>query len=151
MASVSPLSLSRLRSPGQEDRQTAGLESGLAGFTAPVLSLLWTSLVAVGEGISTAEWAKVSYNIPSSRSIPLSLGRSSSPSGLGRHFVSPSPLHFQPAQHAYPAVMWPNRRQPLSRTCKQYSLRFWLASSVVPVTSTASCSCRRGLLCTLLR
>lgn len=58
MASVSPLSLSRLRSPGQEDRQTAGLESGLAGFTAHVLCLLWTSLVAdsaVEDGISTAE------------------------------------------------------------------------------------------------
>lgn len=40
-------------------------------------------------------------------------------------------LFHAPARHTLSAFGWPR--------------------SVVPVTSTASCSCRRGLLCTLLR
>jgi hypothetical protein len=32
--------------------------------------------------------------------------------------ISLSPLHFQPAQHACAAVMWPNRRQPLRRAAR---------------------------------
>lgn len=102
---------------------------------------------AVWDGILTAGHAKAIYDISRSRSdtlISWMLSVSIWTGSVGTSSLSP--LHFQPAQHAYPAVMWPNRRPPLSRTCAQYSLRFWLASTVVPVTSTAS-SARAGVAC----
>jgi hypothetical protein len=50
-----------------------------------------------------------------------SVGLGLSPSGLDSASLS---LHFQPAQHACAAVMWPNRRQLLRRAARNNASAF---------------------------
>ena len=78
--------------------------------------------------------------------ILLSLGRSLYPFGLGRHFVSSLSTPLAASATCISCSHVAQSATTSLTRCTQYSLRFWLASTVVPVTSTASFA-RAGVAC----